>query len=58
VIMVGGYNGVGPTTALYRLKHAGNNVNWELMPQKLKIGNHWLLPIIMPDIFFPNCTIT
>ncbi len=58
VIMVGGYTGVGPTIALYRLKHAGNNVNWEQMPQKLKIGNNMLLSIIIPDMFFPNCTIT
>ena len=58
VIMVGGYNGVGPTTALYRLKHAGIDVVWELMPQKLKTGNHWLRPFIIPDKFSPNCTIT
>jgi len=53
VILVG-----GPITALYRLKHAGINANWELLPQKLKTGNYWLRSFIIPDEMFPNCTIT
>ncbi len=58
VILVGGFNGVEPTTALYRLEHAGMNAKWELMTQKLKIGNQFMRPIIIPDSFAPNCTIT
>jgi len=56
VILVGGYNGIEPTTSLYRLEHVGFNVNWQLLPQKLKVGNRWMRPIIIPDRFASNCT--
>ena len=56
VILVGGYTPLGHSTSLYRLKHGGLNAQWELMEQKLKVGNHYITAFIIPDVIVQICT--
>jgi hypothetical protein len=56
VILVGGVTSSGLTTSLYRLKHAGLFAQWELMTQKLKLGNSYFAAFFVPDRLVQNCT--
>jgi hypothetical protein len=57
VIVIGGYTSSGLTTSLYRLKHAGLFAQWELMTQKLKMGNYSFAAFLVPDTLVQNCTL-
>jgi hypothetical protein len=56
VILVGGVTSSGLTTSLYRLKHGGLYAKWEMMTQKLKLGNSYFAAFLVPDKLVQNCT--
>ena len=55
VILIGGHNGPSMTNLIYRLQHGASH--WELLTQKLKIGNHYHVAFFIPDSLASNCTI-
>jgi hypothetical protein len=57
VILIGGSTSSGLSTSLYQLKHGGLYAKWELMAQKLRLGNYYFAAFLIPDILVQNCTL-
>ena len=56
VILVGGSSQVEIFDTLFRLPHAGDDANWEEMPQKLKDARDHHTAFLIPD-HLTNCTL-
>jgi len=56
VILVGGEaKHAKQLNTLWRLDHSGEGAEWELMPQKLKIGRGFATAFLIPDSIATNC---
>ncbi len=57
VVVVGGWGWAQESDhldTLFRLPHAGQDGKWEQLPQKLKIGRHFHIALMVPD-HLANC---
>ena len=55
VALIGGRDGINKIENIYHLQHGGNNAQWELLPQKLRVARQEHTAFLVPDELADYC---